>query len=204
LEKKKAPPGKAIAVKPEEEKKSSTGKLILILVLTLLLIGLIVGVVLCYINDWFGLRTSIVDFFIGQDELYSTRLAQLDQREAELLARETSLSEVALQQQEIAAQQQAEQQRLDAMLADIQFQDQELSSRITAFDNSIIEFDQLVDTLAAMDSANAAAVLEGLWPLEDAARILSSMEPATAASILDEMTTEGARSIAEVLVLMSQ
>lgn len=207
MEKKKAaPPANELAVKgkPEKKKKKGRGKLILILILVLLLVGLIAGAVLSYIYDFFGLRTAIVGFFIQQDDQYAVWLNRLEQKEAELAAKETSLNDIALQQQEIALQLQEEQARLDREWESINASTQELDDRITAFDNTIIGFDTLVDTIAAMDSQSAAEMLEGIWPVEDAARILAKMDAGTAASILEEMSTENARSMAEVLLLMTQ
>lgn len=184
--------------------KRSKGGLILTLILVFLLLILLGGITVGYLYDYFSIRSTIVGFFITQDDQYSARMAQLDQRETELTRREAELNEQAAKHELTDKRQQREQERLEALRAELGAQDEDLRSRITAFDGNVAEFDNIVLTMAAMDPKSAAALLETLWPLEDAAKLLNAMQPKKAAAILEKMSAEGAKKVAEKLISLSQ
>ncbi|NCB30020.1 MAG: hypothetical protein EOM66_01255 [Clostridia bacterium] len=191
----------ALAAAP---KKKTSGKIILTLILVLLVVGLLAGVTVCYLFDYLSLRTGIVSFFINQDEQYRTRLAELDQREVDLSQREAALDETAAKQEQTDKKQQREQERLETFKAELDTKEKDLNTRITAFDNGVAEYDKVVQTVAAMDAKSAAAMLETLWPVEDTAKLLNAMIPKKAAAILEKMTTAGAKTITEKMILLSQ
>lgn len=204
MEKKTGSAAIAKVVEEQRPKKKKFWKFVIVLILLLLFAGLGVCAALCYIHDYYGVRSQIVAFFITQDDQYRSKLMELDERELELDEREHELSEVAAQQAATAEQQQKEQARLDALFADLETRESNLSSRITAFDNNVMDYDKLVETIVEMDTENAAVLLETVWPTADAAKLLSRMEPKDAAGILDEMTAEGARIITEMLIDFSE
>ena len=82
-----------LAVPPQKKEKEKGGGAVLTLVLLLLILALLGGFAYCYMNDYFGVRSAIVHFFITQDEQYETSLAQLEERMAQLEAWETTLEE---------------------------------------------------------------------------------------------------------------
>ena len=197
-------PAPSLSLKTQPRKKKSNGRLIAALISILLLVALLAGAVVCYLNDYFGMRSSIVAFFISQDTQYQERMASLDQREAALLAKETALNDMAAQQEKEAEKQQKTQEKLDAQQAELETANQDLASRMTAFDNNVAELDKLVDTVSNMSPKAAAAMLESMTPIEDAANLLIRMESKDAAAILEEMTAEGARQMTSTMLLLSQ
>lgn len=196
--------GYIVPVPARPVKKKAKGRLVLSLILVFLLLALLGGAAASYIYDFFSLRSSIVGFFITQDDQYRGRMAQLDRREAALTQREAELNEQAAQHELTDKRQQRENERLEALRAELNAQDEDLRSRITAFDGSVAEFDNLVLTVAAMDPKSAAEMLETLWPLEDSAKLLNAMQPKKAAAILEKMSAAGAKKVAEKLISLSQ
>lgn len=201
---KKTSSGKSAPATNSPSGKKSSGKSVFVLIMVLLVVGLLAGAAGCYLYDYFGVRTSVVGFFVGQDDQYITRMAQLDQREAELNVREATLTDMAAQQEQTQQKQQREQEQLDAQKAELEKENNDLNDRITAFDNAETEFGNVVQTVAAMDAQSAATMLETLASVEDAARILNAMPSKQAAAILEKMTANGAKKVAETLIRLSQ
>lgn len=184
----------------EKKKKGIVGKLILLL----LVVVLIAGGVVCYLYDYFGVRTAIVGFFIEQDQQYVTRLEELDLRAAELAAKEEEQTAITAEQEATQARLDAQQAQIDAQLAQLTADQDSFNTRVTEFDQSIEEFDEVVATFVAMDTKNAAAILESWASSIEAARILAAMEPDQNAGILDEMTTQGALRLAQAMLALAE
>ncbi len=194
---------KAQVLDPGVKRKKAL-KLIITLIVVLLFVGALAGLVVCYMNDYLGLRTAIVGYFVTVDDQYREQMQALSDRAAELDARAAELEATATEQAAVQEEQTTENARLLALQEELAAEEQELSINSYEFEAGIIAFNEVVDVIREMDTAGAATTLETMQDTMEAARVLATLDAKDAAGIIDEMTPEGQRRMTEALLLLSE
>lgn len=170
------------------------------LLVFLFMMFLIMACAAALYTDFMGVRQIAVNLLLEGRSPYDPQIERLEELTSSLAAQSAAL-------ETRTAELEAEQKRLDKLDKTLTAKEAQLNTREEQLDASTSlataseeNITQLVAIYEKMDAAQAARVMEELYDVEDAARILSRMKQSNAAGILAAMNAERAARVTELLL----
>ncbi|MFA5340343.1 MAG: hypothetical protein WC332_01060 [Clostridia bacterium] len=194
--------------KPKKKFKIPFKQIILVLGISLL-----ASILLIFIFDWTGWRTSLRDEITTQllgkeKEVLVKRLEfeyaqKLDTAQNDMLKEERAVLVAEYEELEIAkadfearmSRLESSEKQLETEKADLEARETELLERINQFENGILEVTELGKIYQAMEPKNAAKILGSMSDAQQIAKILKTMKTDNVAAILELMETQKAADI---------
>lgn len=191
--------------------KKKGSKTVNALIIGLVIITIAFAVSLAFFFDVGGVKSYTAEVFLKQDNYYKKKLAELsiaqkdyeskkqefDSKQGEIDAKNKELMQI---QVDIDNQKTQLTQKENSLKT----REQELAQKTAELSQYQLQIDQLVETIAKVDPAAAAIMLEGMVDKAQVARVLSKMEVKKAAAILEKMKPELASEITEMLLKSAQ
>jgi flagellar motility protein MotE (MotC chaperone) len=192
-------PGQTLGKAQEPRKKSKLGGLIIVL----LILVLLAGTTVFYLYNFFDFKTMVIGFFISQDSTYVDKLADLDERKASIEKQYKIADESEKFLREQIEGLKSREQSLIRREEALKQQTDDLHASIASYENDVLEFERVMDTIRSMDNGAAAAMIQKMTNVGQMARVISNMEPKKAGGILSALPPELAASITERLMQLS-
>lgn len=185
--------------KKKKKKKKGLGKIIAIL-LILIIIG---GAVLCYMMNYFGVKTMVVAFFITQDDQYATVMRTLTDKQAELEGQVGALdaraAELDLRETELDKKQTS----INSQQESITKQKSDLANEKKLLQDVILDRAEVISIINSMSADKAAEMLENYRSIYEVAAVLAEIDMKKAAKIIEAFTPAMSARITEQMLSLS-
>jgi flagellar motility protein MotE (MotC chaperone) len=199
----------------EDKPKKSAKKIVIPFKLILIILGISVAasVLLIFVFDWTGWRTSLRDnittTLLGREkEILITRLEfeyntkleaatkdMLNEERAALVSEFEELEEKKTDFETRMSRLESSELQLEQDRADLEAREEELLVKIEQFESGVLEIAELGKIYESMEPQNAAKIMDSMTNVQQIVKILKTMKTDSVAAILELMETRKAADI---------